>query len=179
MVALLCTEEWLMGKLCFLAAALLATGSVSYSTLPQADGSSQKGRAAVEAEQEAPARFKLAGLRSGIQKERFSLMRDEKALTALLKEHNRFGEFNTKGIDFKKQTVIGYFAGSKPTGGYIVELIGIDRKKEGATVRIRLLKPGKGSMVTQAFTAPFVIEAVEKLPAKVVHTVTEEERAPR
>jgi hypothetical protein len=106
-------------------------------------------------------------------------VRDEKALLDLLKEHNPAAEVDLKKIDFKKHTLIAYFAGAKPTGGYSVELAGIERKKETAVVKIRVLKPGKGTMVIQAFTSPWLIEAVERLPAKVTHTVSEEERAPK
>jgi hypothetical protein len=126
-----------------------------------------------------PAPLKIAGARSQIQKERFAVIRDEKALAALLKEHSPAGEWDTRSVDFSKQTVIAYFGGSKPTGGFSVELVGVDRKKESAAVKLRLWKPGKGSIVTQAFTQPFLIQSVEKLPAKVTHAVTEEERPAR
>jgi hypothetical protein len=150
------------------------------------DGADQKGKKPVQGDTSKPAAapsFKLEGARSGVRTARFALVRDQKALTSLLKEHNPVGEFDTKGIDFKKHDVVAYFAGSKPTGGFSVELLGVDRAKESgkesATVKFRLMKPGKGSMVIQAFTSPFLIQSVEKLPAKVTHTVTEQERPAR
>ena len=142
------------------------------------DQTVRKGGAPVEREASAPDQkpWKVAGVRSGIRQERFVVVRDMKALEALLKEHNPAQPTDSAGIDFKKQTVVAFFAGSKPTGGYTVEVTGVDRKTDSATVKVRLWKPGPGAMVTQAFTSPFVIEAVDKLPAKVSHKVTVQER---
>jgi hypothetical protein len=123
--------------------------------------------------------LKLAGPRSGIQKARFVIIRDKKALEALLKEHNPHAEVDLKALDFTKHSVIAYFAGTKPTGGFGVELIGVERQKDSANVKIRLLKPGKGSMVIQILTAPFLIESVDRLPSHVTHTVVEQERTAR
>lgn len=141
---------------------------------PSRPGPPQKGNKPVQGDAAIP--FKLAGARSGVQQPRFAMAKDEKSLASLLKEHNPHGEFDTKAVDFKKYDVVAYFVGSKPTGGYSVELSGVDRTKDGATVKFRLMKPGKGSVVTQAFTSPFIIQAVEKLPARVKHTVVEQER---
>ena len=126
-----------------------------------------------------PKPLKLSGIRSAIQKERFAVIWNPQALDELLREHNPHAQVNLEPIDWEKYTVVAYFAGSKPTGGFTVELIGVDRKKDSAVVKLRLMKPGKGSIVTQMLTQPFIIQAVEKLPAKVTHTVTEQERAPR
>jgi hypothetical protein len=166
-------------RLSFTCVGIMTLGLMGCALAHAPDGGSQKGKAPVDgnsSDAAAAPTLKIAGVRSGIQKERFAVVRDEKALDALLKDHNPYADFDRKALDFKKHTVVGYFAGSKPTGGFTVEIIGVDRKKEGATVKVRLWKPGKGMFVTEALTSPFVIQAVEKLPARVTHKVTEQER---
>ena len=139
----------------------------------------QKGKSALQGDAVNTGPFKLAGPSSGIRKERFVWVRNGKALADLLKEHNPYGEFHTSSIDFKKYDVVGYFAGTKPTGGFSVEFVGVNRQKDGAVIKFCLIKPGRGSMVTQALTSPFLIQAVDKLPQHVSHTVTEQERGSR
>jgi hypothetical protein len=122
--------------------------------------------------------FTLSGHRSGIVKPRQVIVRDAKAFATLWKEH-------TTGIaippplpkvDFQKNDVVAVFMGSKPTGGYSVEIGDIRHEKKGATITVTLLKPGPGSIVTQAFTYPFAMRAVPKLPKTVKFAITEKVR---
>jgi hypothetical protein len=118
----------------------------------------------------------LTGARSGIQQPRNVVVRDAKAFAALWKQHQVAGTAPFPSVDFKKHDVVAVFAGSKPTGGYTVEIGEVKRAKEAATVAVVLLKPGPGSMVTQAFTSPFAMRAVPKLPKNVKFEVTEKAR---
>ena len=59
-----------------------------------------------------------------------------------------------KDIDWEKQMVIVVTAGAKPTGGYSVEVLGVEAKDRTITVRWKLNSPGPGSIVTQALTHP-------------------------
>jgi hypothetical protein len=162
-----------------LAVVLLASGAFGQGDRTEAPKEKVKPVDRNTPAQEQPKPLKLSGIRSAIRKERFAILRNPQALDELLREHNPHAQMNLEPIDWEKYTVVAYFAGIKPTGGFTVELIGVDRKKESAVVKVRLMTPGKGSIVTQMLTQPFVIQAVEKLPAKVTHTVTEQERAPK
>ncbi len=60
-------------------------------------------------------------------------------------------------LDFDKIAVIVVFAGEKPTGGYKLEVRRITRSTDGKKliIDVRELAPGKGAIVTQAFTSPY------------------------
>lgn len=60
-------------------------------------------------------------------------------------------------IDFGKTSVIVVFAGEKPTGGYKLEVRSVTRTSDGKTLIVDVLEkaPGKGAIVTQAFTSPY------------------------
>jgi len=119
----------------------------------------------------------LSGQHSGIVQPRKVVIRDAKAFAALWKAHSRgASEMPAPTVDFKKQDVVGYFAGAKPTGGYAVILGEIKRKGKYATVQATLVKPGVGDIVTEAFTQPFALRAVPKLPPFVRFVVTEKVR---
>lgn len=55
-------------------------------------------------------------------------------------------------IDFAKNAVVAAFAGTKPTGGY-----GVQIKKTSQTNMIDLTAPPKGAMVTQVITQPYKV----------------------
>lgn len=112
----------------------------------------------------------------GIRTPRSLVVRDAAAWDKLWKEHLGGRELPLPTVDFKKHDVVAVYAGSKNTGGFAIEIAEIKRGKTDAEVHAVLTKPGKGSIVTQAFTSPFALRAVPKLPAKVKFTVTEKER---
>jgi hypothetical protein len=119
----------------------------------------------------------MSGARSRIQKPRQVVARDAKALAALWHEHDAgMTPAPPPPVDFKKYDVIGVFMGAKPTGGYSVEIGEIKRTGKNAVVHATLWKPGPGMMTTQAFTSPFALRAVPKLPPNVTFDVTEKAR---
>lgn len=119
----------------------------------------------------------LSGPRSGIAQPRKALVRDAQAFEALWKEHSRgASEMPMPTVDFKRYDVVGYFAGSRPSGGFSVTLGEIKRRGKVATVSVTLFKPGPGDFVTLAFTQPFALRAVPKLPKMVRFVVTERTR---
>jgi hypothetical protein len=76
-------------------------------------------------------------------------------------------------VDFKKHDVVAVFAGSKNTGGYSVTIDSVKIDGRTATIYVTIHKPGPGMMVTQAFTYPFAMKAVGKLPPTVKFKLTE------
>jgi hypothetical protein len=63
----------------------------------------------------------------------------------------------------KGATTVSIFAGEKPTGGYSIEITGVDRTGGNCIVRYRIVPPDPDMMVTQALTYPAV--AVRITPA--------------
>ena len=63
-------------------------------------------------------------------------------------------QFKVDGIDWKKQMVVVVTVGPKPTGGYSVTIDKLVPKDKELTVHWTLKSPGKGDIVTQAFTHP-------------------------
>lgn len=67
--------------------------------------------------------------------------------------------------DFSRVTVVALFAGERPTGGYRIQ---VDRVVEDpasprkAVVRYRVVPPARGALVTQAFTCPYIVIAIER-----------------
>ena len=72
------------------------------------------------------------------------------------------------GIDFGREIVIGVFLGSRPTGGYVAEIVSIVKDNGMTTVTFKESTPPHGSMVTQSLTQPFHLVRV---PKKGIQTV--------
>jgi hypothetical protein len=62
-------------------------------------------------------------------------------------------------LDFQREWVILYAAGTQPTGGYVADISYIGRSTDGRTLSIetRLTEPGAHCFVTQALTNPYVL----------------------
>jgi hypothetical protein len=72
-------------------------------------------------------------------------------------------------IDWKKQMLIVVSAGRKNTGGYSVEITGIDRAEDKQmTVHWKLNTPKPGGPVTQTITHPALTAVAERFGGKVV-----------
>jgi hypothetical protein len=85
---------------------------------------------------------------------------------ALWQTHIGSGELPP--VDFAKESAVFLLMGARSTGGY-----GIDPKEvrlDGATavVSAAMIRPGKGDMTTQAFTAPFAVIAIGKPQVQAV-----------
>ncbi len=59
------------------------------------------------------------------------------------------------GTDFKKSAIVAAFAGTKPTGGYSVEI----EAKDG-TAKVSEVAPPEDAMVTEALTTPYSVAVV-------------------
>lgn len=60
-------------------------------------------------------------------------------------------------LDYRRETVVALFLGSKPTGGYGVDVV--DARDEGGELYLdlRLTEPGPGTITTQALTSPWLV----------------------
>jgi hypothetical protein len=68
-------------------------------------------------------------------------------------------------LDFAGQSVIVASLGEKNTGGYSVEVTGVELMGGKLKVTVRETKPGPGTFVTQALTQPYHVVRIPKVPA--------------
>lgn len=72
-------------------------------------------------------------------------------------------------VDFQNKAVAFFFWGLKPTGGYDLEVVGVNQVEGTAWVVLNLVSPKPGAIVTQALTNPYVVLELERV-RKVVFT---------
>lgn len=72
-----------------------------------------------------------------------------------------------KGIDWKKQMLVVVAAGTKPTGGYSIEVLRLPVKDKTLTAHWKLTNPAAGSIVTQALTYPSQMVLVDRFEGPV------------
>jgi PrcB C-terminal len=73
-------------------------------------------------------------------------------------------------VDFTKSTVIGVFLGTRPTGGFSVEITGIERQGKELIVTWLEKKPGRDDMVTQVLTSPYHLVVIDKFDGPIKFT---------
>ncbi|MGM0567832.1 MAG: protease complex subunit PrcB family protein [Elusimicrobiota bacterium] len=66
-------------------------------------------------------------------------------------------------LNFKRKKIAAVFMGQKPTGGYAVNITGIEYGSGVLSVRYEYKEPSPDSMLTQAFTSPFHIVSFESV----------------
>lgn len=85
----------------------------------------------------------------------------------------KLGTAPPASIDFEREWVVLYAAGTKPTGGYEAHIARIGRSIDGRTMTVetRLVAPGPRCFVTEALTNPYVIARFRK-PAEATTRIT-------
>lgn len=73
-------------------------------------------------------------------------------------------------VDFSKSYVIGVFAGTKPSGGYSIEVSRVSDSGDTRAVAITLTKPGSDCITSQAITSPYQIVTVPLSNASLSRT---------
>ncbi len=71
-------------------------------------------------------------------------------------------------VDFSRSIVIAVCQGTKPTGGYGVEITKVIEKEDSLVVFVKETEPEPGSIVTEALTAPCHIIRVDKLGKSIL-----------
>jgi len=67
-------------------------------------------------------------------------------------------------VDFEKNTVLAVFAGQKPSLGYSVKILSVQRKPDGgARVSYKITKPAPGNTAAAAISQPFHIVKADKI----------------
>jgi hypothetical protein len=72
-----------------------------------------------------------------------------------------------KDIDWSKQMLVVVAVGTRPTGGYRVEITSLRGKDKTLTVRWKLHSPAAGAITTQVITHPSQMVLVERWPGDV------------
>lgn len=75
-------------------------------------------------------------------------------------------------VDFTKNYVIAVFAGTVSTGGYSISVADVTDTQDSRSVGIRINKPGKGCLVTEAQASPYQIIIVPVSDGSLSHTDT-------
>lgn len=75
------------------------------------------------------------------------------------------------GIDFSKEMAIAVFSGTKPTGGYSVEITKVVETDTEIVVTAVETSPGESCVVTQALTSPYSIVKIQKIDKKVAFDI--------
>lgn len=97
---------------------------------------------------------KIAGSMSGIHEARWVIARSRDVLDAVWREHCAGNDWPEPSVDFSRQTVIGYFAGLRPSGGYSVDMALSD---DGIRAIATVVTPAASDFVTHVMTAPYCL----------------------
>jgi hypothetical protein len=105
------------------------------------------------------------GLHSAVDDGRQITARTQDEWTKVWRLHDFEGP--APKVDFAREMVVGVFMGSRPTGGFSVEIVGT--RQEGGTliVQYRESTPGPGSMTAQVLTSPFHLVSVPRIDGDV------------
>jgi hypothetical protein len=70
-------------------------------------------------------------------------------------------------VDFTRNMVLAVFLGSRPSGGYQVEITGVRSDGKGLVVEWTERRPGPGQMAAQVLTSPSHIVTVPRQDGEV------------
>ena len=101
------------------------------------------------------------GSYSAISSERFGVFRDQDSFKAMWIEHHAAVSAEMPALDFQKYMVLGAFAGTKPSGGYNLEITKIEENQDYLEVMLLLTQPDYNCFVSSVLTQPYVIVATQ------------------
>ena len=76
----------------------------------------------------------------------------------------------TPKVDFVKEMILAVFSGQKPTGGFAVEIVRVEKAKNELKVYFRETVPPPDAGVPEVFTQPYHIIEMEKSDLPVIFT---------
>jgi hypothetical protein len=101
-----------------------------------------------------------ADLMSGIDRAEHVVARDAAQWQALWQRHAPGRP--APAVDFTKQMVLAVFLGSRPSGGYQVQISGVRVDGDTLVVQWRETAPGPGQLAAQVLTSPSHIVTVPR-----------------
>jgi len=102
------------------------------------------------------------GARSGVREPSQIVIRSQSEWQKLWRQHTSTSTAPAPlpAVDFDKEMVAAVFLGEKPTGGYDIEIVSVERSADTLTVSFKEGDPQPGGITTQAFTQPFHIVSI-------------------
>lgn len=80
-------------------------------------------------------------------------------------------------VDFAQETVVAAFFGTKPSGGYTIEVTGISSDDGRLHMQVEKTAPGDNCITTQALTSPYHVIKVPATSAAFEFDVSEKTRS--
>jgi hypothetical protein len=105
------------------------------------------------------------GAMSGVSAARQVAVSDREAWAALWREHAPGRPLPE--VDFSKEIVAGVFLGTRPNGGFAVEIVGYREDGGRLVVQYRESTPAPGAITAQVIVSPYHLVALPK-PAGAV-----------
>jgi hypothetical protein len=100
------------------------------------------------------------GVHSNLDDARQAVARDAMEWKTLWQQHSP--ERPQPQVDFTREMVLGVFAGSRPTAGFGVEIVGTAEKNGTLVVQYRETRPSPDALTAQVITSPYHIVAVPR-----------------
>jgi len=66
------------------------------------------------------------------------------------------------GVDLSQEFVIATLQGSKPTGGYSINVSAVSQQNDDVFVRVEIKEPQPGAVLTQMITSPYDVVRVRR-----------------
>jgi len=110
------------------------------------------------------------GYYSGHRKRAQYVIQDDEEWTKAWNQHMsiRDPRPSPPKVDFSNTTVLAVFMGEFPTGGHAIEIKEVIDKGNLVIVKVEETYPGKGCIVTEAFSQPYHIIRVSKIDKEIV-----------
>ncbi|MEI6267613.1 MAG: protease complex subunit PrcB family protein [Methylococcaceae bacterium] len=107
---------------------------------------------------------------SHIEQQQFQILRDNATLQKVWDAHLEgiSPKPAAPDVNFSKEMIIAAFSGTKNTGGYLLNITGINVYPDRVQIDLSLIKPGDNCMVSTALTQPFVLAKTAQLSDKPV-----------
>ena len=111
-----------------------------------------------------PIRSLKKGAFSGIREVKQEVVKSADAWEKLWKQHATAAGESEKipAVDFSKEMIVVATMGTKRTGGYTIEIVGVEAKDKTLRISVKKTSPPPDAMTIQALTAPFHFVAVPK-----------------
>ena len=115
-----------------------------------------------------PIRSLKKGAFSGIREGKQEVVKSADAWEKLWKQHATAAGESEKipAVDFSKEMVVVATMGTKRTGGYTIEIVGVEAKDKALRISVKKTSPPPDAFTVQALTAPFHFVAVPKSDLK-------------
>lgn len=96
---------------------------------------------------------------SGFEEQAFHLVSDSAALRRLWNRAHgsQLQVPPVPEVEFGRETIVALFMGSKPTGGYALEVEGVALRQGELFIDVTVVEPAEGAITTQAITSPWTM----------------------